>query len=102
MGEVTHEGAWFVSIPGHPEAMLYPPNGSEVKAPPEGRVIVHNAHARPAKMQGTRRFRFWYQAGAYPPMLPCDCGWASELGEHYRLSREGADVVERATRYFVW
>jgi hypothetical protein len=54
---------------------------------------------RNPEIQGMRGFRFWYQAGAYPPVVPCDCGWAPEAAEHYRLSQEGAAIVERATRY---
>jgi hypothetical protein len=80
--------------------MLYPPIGATPAAPPDARVLVHN-HVRPAARLGTRGFRFWYQVGEYPPLLLCACGWAPEIADHYRLTREGADLVERATRYAI-
>ena len=50
-----------------------------------GSVVVHN-HVRPSLRQGTRGFRFWLQE---PNDLVerCDCPWAPELAEHYRVLR---------------
>ncbi len=54
-------------------------------AVPAGRVLVHN-NVRPVeRRQGTRGSRYWL----YPPdpvkLEVCDCGWAPELGEHFRV-----------------
>jgi hypothetical protein len=63
----------------------YPPKGARIpKTIPDGQVLVHN-HAKPAKTQGARGFRFWFQALDGPVrVVPCDCGWAPQLGEHHR------------------
>ncbi len=49
---------------------------------PEGSVIAHN-WVTPARQQGTRGFRFWYQRPAANLGEPCPCPWAPELGAHY-------------------
>ena len=58
---------------------------------PPGRLLVHN-QVRPARMLGERGFRAWLQEpSAQPPLVRCDCGWAPELGAHFRVDRgEGA------------
>jgi hypothetical protein len=53
------------------------------KTVPEGRVVVHN-HVRPARRLGTRGFRAWL-AEPSADIERCDCGWAPELGAHYRV-----------------
>jgi hypothetical protein len=50
---------------------------------PPGQVLVHN-HVRPSRVQGRRGFRFWLQELSDSLTL-CDCGWAPELPEHYRV-----------------
>jgi hypothetical protein len=58
-----------------------------------GGVVVHNC-VRPSRRLGTRGFRAWVQnPSSKIPIEPCDCGWASELGEHYRIARN-ADAAE--------
>jgi hypothetical protein len=54
---------------------------------PPGQVLVHN-HIRPARRQATRGFRYWLQP-LDEHVEPCECGWAPELPEHYRVKREG-------------
>ena len=36
---------------------------------------------------GMHEFRAWLQAPG-PELEPCACGWAAELGEHYRARQE--------------
>ena len=54
-------------------------------AVPDGLVLVHNT-VRPARRQGTRGFRFWFQSPV-PGLEPCSCPWAPELGQHHRVAR---------------
>jgi hypothetical protein len=53
---------------------------------PAGKVVVHN-HVQPARVLGTRGFRAWLSAPDDPDIERCDCEWAPELGEHYRVAR---------------
>jgi hypothetical protein len=59
---------------------------------PDDQVLVHNS-ARPSRFIGYRGFRAWLEpAPASKYLAVCPCGWASELGRHYRVSiAEGAD-----------
>jgi hypothetical protein len=68
---------------------------------PPGRALVHNQVYPVAQHPGTRGSRCWLQ----PPsdrLEVCDCGWASHLGQHYRMhstdapphSRESAPLRE--------
>ena len=50
---------------------------------PAGLVVVHN-HVRPAPRLGLRGFRAWLSDPS-GKLEPCTCGWAPELGTHYRL-----------------
>jgi hypothetical protein len=45
-------------------------------------VLVHN-RVRPTRRFGARGFRAWLQSSD-DSLVPCDCGWAAELGQHYR------------------
>ncbi|MBW4092179.1 MAG: hypothetical protein HIU82_13875 [Proteobacteria bacterium] len=45
-------------------------------------VLVHN-RVRPTRVLGARGFHAWVQ-GADDTLLACGCGWAAELGQHYR------------------
>jgi Recombinase len=51
---------------------------------PAGRVLVHN-HVRPTRQLGSRGFRVWLQAPDPARLDACPCGWAAELGQHYRV-----------------
>jgi hypothetical protein len=54
------------------------------KTIPAGRWLVHN-QVRPSRIGGTRGSRMWLATD--PELLaPCNCGWAPELGQHYRVS----------------
>ena len=72
------------------------------KALPAGHVVVHN-HVRPARRLGARGFRAWVAAPDDDERIAryardedgyeverCDCGWAPELPEHYRVKRADA------------
>ena len=59
----------------------YPPGGSLPVAPPPGQVLVHN-HVEPARHQGVRGFRFWFQS-PNDHLERCACRWAPEIPEHY-------------------
>jgi hypothetical protein len=52
------------------------------KVVPPGKVIVHN-RVRPSRIQGVRGFRFWFETPS-EDLTVCNCGWAPELGTHYR------------------
>ena len=58
-------------------------SGADVVVPPN-RVLVHNS-VRPARRQGVRGFRFWFQAPS-PRLEPCDCPWANGR-QHFRVRR---------------
>jgi hypothetical protein len=54
---------------------------------PDGMVLVHN-HVRPRPGQGWNGFRFWLQKiDDSPLVVPCACGWAPEVGQHFRVAR---------------
>lgn len=55
------------------------------QAVPEGRLLVHN-HIRSTRLLGSCGFRAWL-ASDPEGLVPCDCGWASELGPHFRAGR---------------
>ena len=51
--------------------------------------IVHN-HIEPStRAIGARGFRIWVQRldDTDAPIEPCPCGWAPELGRHFRVAR---------------
>jgi hypothetical protein len=54
---------------------------------PAGKLLVHN-NVVPAKRIGSRGFRIWYVSPDSAKYVVCDCGWAPELGEHYRINTE--------------
>jgi hypothetical protein len=68
---------------------------------PPGSILVHN-HLQPARRLGWRGFRAWLDTLDAPgraPVEPCPCGWASELGQHYRVKarwQPGADTSDTA------
>ena len=48
-------------------------------------VLVHNA-VPPTRVLGPRGFRVWTQPTTHPLAVEeCGCGWAPELGVHYRV-----------------
>jgi hypothetical protein len=54
---------------------------------PDGWRLAHN-HVRPrgrGRRQGWRGFRYWIQ-DTPEALVRCDCEWAPEDGEHYRVS----------------
>jgi hypothetical protein len=51
---------------------------------PTGRVLVHN-HVRPARRLGTRGFRAWLTSPDPARLEVCDCSWAPEHGQHFRI-----------------
>jgi hypothetical protein len=53
-------------------------------AVPKGKVLVHNT-VRPTRRLGSRGFRAWLEPPHWPRLELCDCGWAGELGQHYRV-----------------
>jgi hypothetical protein len=68
-------------------AMTYPPElPATADGIPEGQILVHN-RVLPARRQGWRGFRYWYQAPS-DRAEPCRCGWAPGLGVHYRIKPE--------------
>ena len=50
---------------------------------PAGKLLVHN-QVKPAKRLGTGGFRAWLAETDLGIEL-CNCGWAAELGNHYRV-----------------
>jgi hypothetical protein len=53
---------------------------------PTNRVLVHN-NVRPTRRLGSRGFRAWLSPAGYQHLVACDCDWAPELGQHYRVER---------------
>lgn len=60
------------------------------KTLPADHVLVHNVSAWPGRRLGSNGFRAWLSPRHQQPERwePCACGWASELGSHFRTSRE--------------
>ena len=61
---------------------------------PPDKVLFHNG-AQPTRRLGVDGFRAWFVNTGddrHARREVCDCGWAPELGPHYRV------VPERATR----
>jgi hypothetical protein len=59
---------------------------------PADRVLVHNQVRPVARRPGARGSRIWLQVLTDNPRLElCDCGWAPELGVHYRVVAPSAD-----------
>ena len=56
---------------------------------PPGQAAVHNHVRPPARKLGTRGFRAWLAGASDPALIGCDCGWAPELGGHYRIRGAG-------------
>ena len=56
---------------------------------PPGRVLVHNT-VRPAPRLGFRGFRAWLTPPDAARLDVCDCDWARELGQHYRVKARSA------------
>jgi len=54
---------------------------------PAGKFLIHN-NVVPAKRIGSRGFRIWYVSPDSTKYVVCDCGWAPELGDHYRINTE--------------
>jgi hypothetical protein len=50
---------------------------------PPGSVVVHN-NVKPARQLGSRGFRAWL-ASSREGLVICECGWAPQLPEHYRV-----------------
>jgi len=55
------------------------------EAVPLGSVLVHNS-VRPQPVLGSSGFRAWMEPPDAPHLVVCGCGWASELGPHYRVA----------------
>ena len=57
---------------------------------PSDKVMVHNSFSLPPRRLGRRGFRAWLVAVDDDRWTPrrevCDCGFAPELGTHYRLA----------------
>lgn len=56
---------------------------------PDGKLLVHNQVTRgitPRRRPGVNGFRIWLDDADAERREPCDCGWAPELGRHYRVS----------------
>ena len=55
---------------------------------PADRLVVHN-HVRPQARLGLNGFRAWLYGPDPDPkrVKVCDCGWAPQLPEHYRVAR---------------
>jgi hypothetical protein len=51
---------------------------------PPGLVLVHNQVRRTRRL-GSRGFRAWWFAPDAPRLEECCCGWAPELGRHFRV-----------------
>ncbi len=52
-----------------------------------GQILVHN-NIVPTRRINTRGFRIWYASPDERKYVACDCGWAPELREHYRINTD--------------
>lgn len=62
---------------------------ARLTAIPDGWVLVHNS-VRPTRQIGSRGFRIWLDEPDAPRLVSCDCGWAPELGKHFRVQRDAS------------
>jgi len=53
---------------------------------PAGKILVHN-HVKPTRKLGSRGFRAWLSTPDTAKYVVCDCGWAQELGKHWKVAR---------------
>ena len=53
-------------------------------AVPTGKVLVHN-RVRPTRRLGSRGFRVWLTMPDVACLEVCSCGFACEVGPHFRL-----------------
>jgi hypothetical protein len=76
------DARWLRAVDGRPVYYLSGRLPLDWKAP-DGWVIVHN-HIQhgPNARSGTRGFRVWLAQPA-KQYIVCECGWVSNLGEHY-------------------
>jgi hypothetical protein len=65
--------------------MTYPTRIPDPDDVSPGSVLVHHS-VRPARRQGDRGSRYWLQPPA-AQLERCDCGWASEHSEHFRVAQ---------------
>jgi hypothetical protein len=57
---------------------------------PPGKIVTQNHVVfRPGTEPGDRGFRAWTEPEGTPLHVVCDCAWAPELPEHYRVERAG-------------
>ena len=54
---------------------------------PAGKILVHN-NVVPARRINTRGFRVWFASPDSTKYVACDCDWALELGQHYRINTD--------------
>jgi hypothetical protein len=59
---------------------------------PAGMVVAHN-HIKPQRTININGFRAWWTTRDDEIIVPCRCGWAPKLAEHFRVRRSKA--VER-------
>jgi hypothetical protein len=81
--EHLHKAGFDVNDPMHQYLRTLP------AAVPAGRVLVHNC-VRPRRRLGASGFRAWLSLPSNPRLVVCGCGWAAELGQHFRLKVTGA------------
>jgi hypothetical protein len=73
------------AAPEKPEAAAQPEFLSELpEFIPENEWLVHN-NAQPGHPLGTTDFQAWLQKPDPANLETCNCGWASELGQHFRV-----------------
>jgi hypothetical protein len=54
------------------------------KSVPAGRVLVHN-NVKPRRTLSAGGFRAWLSEPDSKRLVACECDWAPELGQHYRV-----------------
>ena len=52
---------------------------------PTGRILVHNQVYPVTRRSGVRGSRYWLAAPDASHYEVCDCAWARELGQHFRV-----------------
>ena len=62
---------------------------------PDGKALVHNG-VKPRRQLNLNGFRAWFRPDTDKTIERCVCGWAPELGPHYKVKanplRDGSDA----------
>ena len=64
--------------------MEHLPRIARADAIPAGSIVVDD---RVPSTDGRAPFQTWLASAGDPLCTPCECGWAPQLGQHFRLGQ---------------